>query len=274
MKKSSKLQIILKEPLVHFLLIGAGLFFLYSLVDSSKAEDKNQIYITKERLASISSQWIKSKGKEPTDKEMQEQLKLFIEDEIFYREALEKGLEKNDDTIRTHLAQKMKFIFDDLTTIPKPTEKELKKYLSDNSSKFIEDASASFNQVVFTPKQKLKNIEEEAKQFLLRLQSSKSKKVSSIGDIFELTQKGIRNTFGEKFSTTIFSLPLKSWQGPFKTKYGIHLLYVHSREKAQLPEFSQIKQSLKVEWQKTKRDEANGKFYKELSKSYEVIINK
>ena len=272
MQKQSKLNTILREPLIHFLLIGAALFFIYSQVNDSTTEDEKLINITKLELNTITSQWIKAKGREPSEEEKQEQIQKLIQEKILYREAIAKGLDKNDLTIRRHLAKKMRYVYDDNSLIPQATNEELKEYFSKNSSKFIESESLSFNQVVFTPTENSKDINKDANEFLKKLQSSKSKKISTIGDLVELSKKGIINTFGQEFASEAFTLDTKSWQGPIKTRHGLHLIYIHSKIDAKLPKFSEIEEKVNTEWQIEKREAANKVFYTQLYKDYEIVI--
>jgi len=274
MPKESKLYTILKEPLVHFLLIGTALFFIYAqLNDDIIEEGDNQIHITKADIDKLNKSWLNKKGKNPTEKEKEELLKNFIEEEILYREALAKGLDKNDNTIRLHLAKKMKFVFDDLAMIKEPTNAQLEEYLANNSIKFMESASISFNQVLFTQNNESKDINKEAKEFLQKLQKSKSKKISTIGDLVELSKKGITNMFGDEFADSVFNLATKQWHGVIKSKYGLHLIYVHSLNKAKVPKLSDIREKVATEWRKEKLNEANKVFYKSLYKNYDIIID-
>ena len=125
MMKQSKIQTILREPLLHFLLIGIGLFLIYSNMNDTAQIDDNNINITKADLQKIDSNWMKSKGRLPNEKEKEKLLESFIQDEILYREALEKGLDKNDDTIHLHLVKKMRFVFNDLSPIAESTDDEI-----------------------------------------------------------------------------------------------------------------------------------------------------
>ena len=269
----SILNTFLREPLLHFLLIGAGLFFIYYQMNSSSLQNDKSIHITKADLEKISTNWYNSKGRAPTLKEKEQLLDIFIQDQILYHEAISKGLDKNDETIRLHLVKKMKFVLDDRTIISEPTQTELENFLSNNSSKFVEESSISFNQVVFTPSKSSQDINKDANLFLERLKNSTSSKVSTVGDEVVLSEKGISNVFGKEFASIVFSLPTKSWQGPIKTKHGVHLIYIHSRTISQVPKLSDIKDRVTLEWRKTKRDESNEIFYKNLSKKYEIIID-
>ena len=192
---------IIREPLIHFLLIGALLFLAYSNINDSLPEDENKITITQTQINDINSKFIQAKGREPSKQEAKELLDNYIKEEILFREALEKGLDKNDNTIRLHLAKKMQYVLDDLNVVTEPSENELQKFLKNNSKLFQESPSISFNQVVFTNVKDLK----EADTFLKKLQDSKNVKKSTIGNKVELNQKLSKKylalSFQKRFST-------------------------------------------------------------------------
>ena len=115
MKQQSTFSTLLKEPLLHFLLIGAGLFLLFSQLNDDEIHDSQQIIIEKPRLTLLIDNYIKENNKKPSQKELQALFNKDIQEEILYREALAIGLDKNDKVIRHRLAQKMKYIFQDLS---------------------------------------------------------------------------------------------------------------------------------------------------------------
>lgn len=116
MHKNNTFSALLKEPLLHFLLIGAGLFFLFSQLNSEEYTNNTQkIIIDKPRLTLLSDNFIKENNQIPTNKEKQTLLDNEIKEEILYREALAMGLDKNDMVIRHRLAQKIKYIFEDIS---------------------------------------------------------------------------------------------------------------------------------------------------------------
>ncbi len=116
MHKQSIFSTLLKEPLIHFLLIGAGLFFIFSQLNGD--EDLNntqQIIIDKSQLTLLLDNFMKENNRKPSHEEQQTLLSNDIKEEILYREALAMGLDKHDKVIRHRLAQKMKHIFEDMS---------------------------------------------------------------------------------------------------------------------------------------------------------------
>ncbi len=132
---------LLKEPLLHFLLIGLGLFFLFSqLTNEEKPSNTQQIIINKSKLEVLSRTFMEENGRVPTSKELQKLLEDDIREEVLYHEAISQGLDKDDRVIRHRLAQKMKYLFEDVTMLDEPSDEVLKAYLQENSEKFTKSS--------------------------------------------------------------------------------------------------------------------------------------
>jgi len=141
MYKHSIFSKLLKEPLLHFLLIGVGLFFLFSQLNSDEeSSNTQQIIINKSKLEVLSSAFRDENGRVPTDKEIQKLLEDDIRVEVLYHEAISQGLDKDDRVIRHRLAQKMKYLFEDITMLDEPSDEVLKAYLQENSEKFTKSS--------------------------------------------------------------------------------------------------------------------------------------
>ena len=142
MHKHSIFTKLLKEPLLHFLLIGVGLFFLFSQLNSDEeSSDTEQIIINKSNLAVLSSTFIEENNIPPTDKEIQELLENDIREEILSREAIAIGLDKGDRIIRHRLAQKMQYLFEDVAMVDEPSDEVLKIYFQENKASFKKEES-------------------------------------------------------------------------------------------------------------------------------------
>ena len=140
MKKHSIFLKLLKEPLIHFLLIGAGLFVLFAQLNSEEELDNSkQIIINKSKQNMLSTTFVKDNGREPTDKEMEELLEKSIREKILYNEAMAIGLDKDDKVIEHRLAEKMKYLFEDITVVEDPSDEILKIYFQDNKEEFKDE---------------------------------------------------------------------------------------------------------------------------------------
>ncbi len=114
MYKQNMFSKLLKEPLLHFLLIGAGLFFLFSQLNSDEQTDnREKIVVTKSKVEVLIDTFVEANGTMPTQQEIQKLVEDDIHKEVLYREALAIGLDKDDMVIRHRLAQKMKYLFEE-----------------------------------------------------------------------------------------------------------------------------------------------------------------
>ena len=141
MYKHSIFTKLLKEPLLHFLLIGLGLFFIFAQLDSDEeASDTQQIIINKSNIAVLSGTFMEENSVPPTDKEIQALLENIIREEVLSREAIAMGLNKDDRIIRHRLAQKMQYLFEDVAMMDEPSDEVLKAYFQENKASFRKDA--------------------------------------------------------------------------------------------------------------------------------------
>jgi hypothetical protein len=281
MMNQLKLQRLIREPLVHFLLIGAGLFILFDQIGEPVIEADRRIVITQANLDFLATSWLRSRGRPATALEREKQLQHYIREQVLSREAMAMGLDKNDAIVRRRLAKKMEYLFNDLTIIPEPTETELSNFLSEHSSKFTRPADITFTQIFFDPDLRGKKAGEDTEKLLKQLKETTAEiDTINMGDqtllpynLTKTRKNEITSTFGEEFSNQAFKLPVASWQGPVISEYGIHLVYINSRTEARLPPLAEIRQRVANEW-RTMKEQANNKiFYQSLLQRYEIILD-
>jgi len=272
---------LLREPLLHFLMIGAGLFFLFSQVDDPNIVTDNRIVITQANLDRLADVWLRRTGRPPTSQDRERQIDHFIREEVLYREALAMGLDKDDVIVRRRLSQKMEYLFNDLSTTAEPTETELNAFLADNASKFTVPAKISFRHIYLNPNSRDQGVYEDAEKLLAQLHdpadvtdvTSKGDRLLLPYDYSEEREKQLASLFGESFATQLFTLPAGSWQGPIPSRYGLHLVYVKSYIKSQLPQLAEIRERVSGEWQAEKQRKSNEAFYQSMRQRYEIVLD-
>ena len=68
---ASQLKKILREPLLHFLLLGAAIFVAYSLVSRPNSAEPGKIVITQGQLASMMETFTLARQRPPTREELE-----------------------------------------------------------------------------------------------------------------------------------------------------------------------------------------------------------
>ena len=130
----------LKEPLVHFLAIGALLFGVYAWLhhgDSGSWDNgAGPVRITATEVSYLTQTWERLQQREPTREELHALVAGYLKEELLGREARAMGLEQNDPIIRRRLAQKVEFIVKDTSRLTEPTADDLHRFYEANMESF------------------------------------------------------------------------------------------------------------------------------------------
>ena len=272
---------ILKEPLLHFLLLGAGLFLAYSLLpkDRRSAESGN-IVITQGQIQNLALGFTKTWSRPPSPEELAGLVNDRVREEVYCREAIAMGLDKDDTVIRHRLRQKMEFMSEDIATLAEPTDADLKTYFQAHADAFRLPPQFTFLQVYLNPEKHGTNLARDAAQLIAQLNHSGSKAdLASLGDAFLLDQSftamsasDVARQFGEPFATHLAEQLPGQWWGPVRSGFGAHLVMVSERTEARLPTLAEVREPLRQAWSEDQRLEANEKFYQALLQHYTVTI--
>lgn len=272
---------LVREPLLHFLVIGAALFFLFDRMGNPVTAAENRIVIAQADLDRLADVWLRRTGRPPTPQEVEQQLYDFIREQVLYREALAMGLDKDDVIVRRRLSQKMEYLFKDLISIPEPTEIELNAFLAEKSSMFTVPAKISFRHVYLDPDIRGQRVHEDSAELLAQLRDSgNGADVINMGDrsllpdsFSDERESELAGLFGQSFAEELFGLPTGSWQGPVTSEYGVHLVYVYAHIEARLPPLAEIRERVSREWRNAKQNEADETFYQSLRQRYEIVLD-
>ncbi len=270
----------LREPLLHFLLIGAAIFLLYGLQNDQAAEDDNRITITEADVDRLLSLWEKRWKRLPTRSELDGIIEAQIREEVYYREALAMGLEQNDSVVRRRLAQKLEFIFSDIASQAEPTDTELEDYLETHPRQFEIPGRISFVQIYLNADQRGEQVDEDAARLLDELKKAdQALDLSTVGDAFmfgqlhhDLSKHQVARLFGKEFAEQIFELPVGEWCEALVSGYGLHLVRVDKKTAAVTPPLNEVRARVFNEWQTRQRDMMNEQFYQNLRAHYDVVI--
>ena len=273
----------LREPLVHFLLIGAVLFGLYSYAPGGRttAASSKEIRLSLDDVNQLvllfQSQW----RRPPTPQELQRLVENKVQQEILYREALAMGLDKDDEIVKRRMAQKMQFLAEDVAAAREPTTAELKAWFEKNSARFAQPPRLSFRHLYFSPDRRGPRAREDAGNALAKLagQPVDAKVAASLADPF-MFQEYYRDRapdylgkeFGPQFALAVAKLPPGSWQGPVESGFGWHLVFVDTVIPGRVPAFEEIEPDVKTAWLAEQKAQAWEKAYKEMRAKYTVLL--
>jgi hypothetical protein len=272
---------ILDEPLLHFLLIGAGLFIAYGLMSSpSRSTSPTTIVVTAGQVEHLAASFAKTWRRPPTEPELEGLIDEWVRDEVATREAMALGLDEGDTVVRRRLRQKLEFASDDIAGPTEPTDADLNAYLQAHPDSFRVEPAFTFSQVYLDPAKHGDDLGRDATRVLARLrQADGTTDAAALGDslLLEPTFRSapsseIAKQFGEEFASKFGELPLGQWHGPIASGYGVHLVWVSERTAGGLPALADVREAVRREWANAQRLEANEKYYRELLRRYTVTI--
>lgn len=266
---------ILKEPLLHFVLIGALLFALYQhFVPQAAEPGETEVVVPPGRILQLSSIFQKTWQRPPTHEELQGLVDDFILEEIYYREATIAGLDQDDTLIRRRLRQKMEFITDDLAT-GEPSDEELLEFVNEHPGRFQTSAETSFRQIYFNPEKLGENPDAAIEAAAAQLAEGKPPEGHATllpEAMTDATPTQITSTFGDDFANGLGKLPVGEWAGPVRSAFGIHLVRVDERQAGELPPLEKIRPQALREWQHDQRLDFRQNFDRELLEKYKVTV--
>ena len=266
---------LLREPLVHFLLLGAVLFAIFGRGGSSAGIADRQIVVSEADIDRLAEGFTRTWHRPPAADELEVQIRDYIREEVLYRTALVLGLDKDDTIIRRRLRQKMEFLFEE--AVPPPQEAELRTYLETHPEKFRTQPLISFRQV-FVSQKRGTAAETDATAILARLTSSAPGAANEgdpllVGEGFSRTPLDrIAALFGDSFAQALAQSVPGSWVGPLRSAYGLHLVLVAAVAPGDLPPFEQVRSAVEREWFAERRAAVQAAQYQSLLAGYRVIV--
>ncbi len=277
------LKRVLREPLLHFLLIGIALFAIYAYINRGRGgfESSKQIVVSLDDLRTMElyfeSQW----HRQPTPAEFQAMVEDKVKEEVLYREGLAMGLDKDDTIVKRRMAQKMQFLAEDVAAAHEPSTAELKAWFEKNTDKFALPSRYSFRHLYFSPDKRGQRAHDDAAVALSKIagQPEDSKLAVSLGDSFmfqdyygDRAPSAIAKEFGPQFAVALEKVKPGSWQGPVESGYGWHLVFVDTVIPGHIPALEEIEPDVKTAWLGEQKATAWQKAYAEMRAKYVVLL--
>ena len=267
------IRTMMREPLVHFLLGGVGLFLLFNLVSDSDRVADDEIVVTAGQIEHMVTIFRKTRQRAPTGQELRGLIDNFIVEEMLYREAVSIGLDQDDTIIRRRLRQKMEFLLDDFTAV-EPSDADLQQFLDENPDRFRADALISFVQVYLNEFSR-----DKAEAVLAKLQSGDVAKPDELSESHLLpfrfddaSEAVVSAQFGEKFKTMLFDLEVGQWIGPVDSPFGIHFVRIGNIVAGRIPGLAEIRKEVEREWLADFRKIAQKEILDQMKMGYTVTV--
>lgn len=273
----TRLQRLLREPLLHFVLVGALVFFAAEAWRSY--HDVHRIVVTEETVASLAGKHRLQFGRAPTQAELERLISGWIEEEALYREGRAMGLDREDEIVRRRVVQKVSFLRQDLALPPEPTEADLERYFRAHAARYAQPARTSFRHLYFSPdKGGSQAAQHRAQDALARLGAGAAPEAVG-ADPFpdQSAYAGVgpteaRRLFGDTpMAAAVGQAPPGRWSGPVRSGYGWHLIRVEARADAAPAQLGPLRDAVRADWIDDAQAAANARAMAALKARYTIV---
>lgn len=263
-----------RSPLAVFLLLGAGVFAVDRGLEGPGGE--RVITVTDEQIGAIRERWAAQWGRPPTGRELAGLIDEAVREEVLYREALRRGLDRGDPIIRRRLAQKMTFLLEDRTQAPQAAGDDLETHYAARAERYREPRRTTFRHI-FLSRDRRTDPQRDAAALLREVRATGGDGWRRLGDPFALlreyadrTDQEIAELFGGGFAAALPALAAGTWQGPVESAHGTHFVQVVGRVEPRLPALDEIRGRVADDLLESRRREQNRAALLALRERYEV----
>jgi hypothetical protein len=269
----------LKEPLLHFLVLGAVIFGAYLKLSPAGPSD-SEIVVSRGQQEHLVTAFTRTWNRPPTPQEFQGIVRDWIREEIAYREGQEMGLDTNDTIIRRRLRQKLELLAEDIVTLAPPTTEELETYRVAHEMDYTVEPQYTLRQVYFSLDRRGDDAYRDAEQALVMLGTDAGMlDPAQVGDPLSLPQRivgerasSVAATFGREFADALASVQPGVWSGPVRSGYGIHLVLIEDVIPGRVLTLEEAEQDVRRDWENARRIETIDRLYERLAEQYTITI--
>ena len=275
-----RLRAVLREPLIHFAVGGALLFLAWHhFAPPPPAQASKEIVITETTVSALRSELVQLYHRPPTDAEMDDLIRDYIDTEVLYREALALGLDAGDIVVRRRMEQKMRFLIEGTTRLPPATDAELGAWLESHRADFDEPARVRLSQV-FVSRDLHGNASETLAAELragLVARNDTPQEAGAIGDSFPggfdfdlLTQRELVRYFGADFAAAVMSLPEAGWSQPIASTHGLHIVWIREHVAERRVTLDEVRDRMRYAFDQDRQRQASEARLAELRSRYTI----
>jgi len=271
---------VLREPLLHFLALGALRFAWFEWKGGASGPGTNRIVVTPGQVEHLVSGYTRTFGRPPAEAELEGLIDDYVKEEIATREATAMGLDRDDTVIRRRLRQKLEFLAEEAVGTATPTDAEIQAWVDAHPESFGGDVRLSFRQVYIKKAGKGPAVKGEAEKLLAQLRAAGPEtNTQTLGDSTMLPAEisllplfEVGRTFGDGFAKKLLTIEPGTWSGPIESSYGLHIVLVRERTEAEKPSLTLVRPLVERELAAERGRRELEKLYERLLTRYTVTI--
>lgn len=255
-----------REPLLHFVVLGALLFAADHFI-AGRADDPRTIVVD----ASVDAQAIKvfrdARGREPNADELYALRRVWLDNEVLYREGLALAVDRGDAAIRERVIFKALSVVDANLKAPPVDERVLREWFEANRAKYDEPARFDFEEAVLAGGE---NSESAVRAFVDTLRKGRGGELNAGLRVYKgRPHSNIVEGYGEEFARALEQSPAGEWRA-FSTRDGWRAMQLDTVTPAKPANFEVLRGVVLQDWTDQKMSEQRSAAVAALAKKYKV----
>jgi len=266
---------LLREPLVHFLVLGALVF----VAMSGRAPDlgERRIIVDEPVVAGLVNHHVRAFRRPPTAEELDGLIRDHVRGEVYYREALRLGLDTDDEVVKRRLRNKMLAIAGAEAEAAQPSDAELQALLDADPARYAAPPRYRLEQIYLGPDAPA--LQAAAAAEIGRIPKGARPSITTQplplpARFDDASQTDLAEQLGDDFATALARLPVGTWMGPVVSGFGLHLVRIDQRVKPPPPRLADVRQRLENDWRSDAIRNAQDAHLQQLLDSYAVEIKR
>jgi len=255
----------MREPLLHFLVMG-GLLFAVDYFIVGRADDPRTIVVDAAVDAQAIDVFKKARGRKPNGKEMYALRRVWLDNEVLYREGLTLGVDKGDTTIRERVIFKALSVIDAGIKLPPVDDKLLREWFEKNRVKYDEPERYDFEEAVLSGERS----DSRVRALVVQLQKGKPGEVDAGLRVFKgRPHANIVDGYGEEFAKALENSTPGEWVA-LPTKDGLRVVRLDSITPPKPADFENLRGVVLQDWADATMSEQRSAAVAVLARKYKV----
>ena len=267
-------------------MLGFGLLMALNILlakgPPGERDDGNRVAFAEADLAQVRAAFVRTWSRPPTDIELRKAFDRYVRDEVLYREALARGLDRNDPVVKMSLVRKITMLGTAQAELAEPTDAELQAYFALRSERYRIPASFNLIQVYLNPDKHGAQIGKDAAELLTALRETDPgpDELAELGDrtllpdvVEDMSEEQLARTFGPAFRDAVMSLAVGRWEGPVESGFGLHLVKITHRDESRIPDWTEVRHRIASDMQYEGRNAAADQLYAEILPRYQIVYS-
>jgi len=259
------LATLLREPLFHFVVIGALIFGADAALTALRGGERDIVVPASVRKEAHDT-FVAAAKREPTAAEMRQFLARWLDNEVLYREGLALGLDKGDPAMRERVIFKSLNVVQASIVLPTIDDKGLAAWFEANRKRYDVPTRLTFDEAVPSGD----TAPESLRRFVEALNGQGTPELdASLRSFKQRPRDTIASAYGEPFAAQLEQLAPGAWT-VLESSTGLRAVRLTERKQGREATYSEVRDNVYQDWKDEVAGQLTSQAVRELARKYRV----